>query len=290
MRGRTRTLQSKKYTQKKRKRFLAAGGIWAGCIIAVFTAIVCFLRYDSLLIHEVQVTGNRAVSADDVRSIVEAHLDQSLIGLLPNRSFFLYPAAEIVREIAEKIPRVETAHLVRHGDILSAEISERIPSAVLCHPAVKNSPAEACFMTDDTAFIYADAPALSGKIYIVMDIPDTAPAMTGEIAVGKTFMDMKQFRALMDLADGVTKLGLPIVRMTLKSDGDIELLAESNTEVFVRSAANYDQVLTNLMLFLEKAKQQPAKTPAKKSAAASSSADASMSRIDLRYGNSVFYK
>lgn len=269
MRSRTRSLQSKKYTHKKRKRTVFVVIIWLLIVGALCTAVILFFRLNGLQIHEVQIAGNRTVDSTEVLKIAEAHLNEFKLWFIPNRSYFVYPSEIISSEIAKQNPRIGDVQLVRHKDILSINITERVPSAVVCRN-------EKCFFTDENAFIYSAAPEQSSKIYIEYDVP----ASNASTTIGNEFISPKQFKALNDLATGITKLGLQVTKIVIDSSDDLTISTKSDTDVLVRYAESYDLALSNLSLFLEKAKQQ----------ARSKKEELKMTSIDLRYGNSVFYK
>jgi cell division septal protein FtsQ len=278
MARRKRTLQSKKYTHKKRKRTALAAGIWIVCIVACLSAIVFVLRFDKLLIHDVQIAGTVAVPSDQVKEIVDSYLGQSWLGMIPRTSYFMYPSAAIATAITSQIPRVDTVRLVRHGDILSVNITERVPSAVVCPIMPDGLPADAavgdCFFSDDSAFIYAKAPAQSGTIYVEFD--GDFNATTTVVSIGQAFMNAHQFVTLRKLTDDVSKIGLDIVKVNIMTDGDIDLTAKAGTVIHIRTAETYETVASNLQLFLDKIR--------------STKKASDISIIDLRYGNSVFYK
>ena len=269
MRGRARTLQSKKYLKKKRKHFIFMTVISIVCIVSLASAAVFFLRLDRLLIHEVQIVGNQAIKTEEIQKIVEEYLDGTSSLFIPRRSIFTYPSSQIASAIEAAFPRVDEVRPIRHGDILSVTVNERLPSAVVCDD-VTNDP---CYFSDEGALIYAQAPSESIRLY-------TNFIVTDKLVIDTEFMKKDQFAKLKTLADDFTKLGIPVAKVTVQDDGDIKFVSKTDVDVLVRQAASYEQTRNNLALFLEKLKQQDRNRKEQ----------TQLVQIDLRYGNSVFYR
>jgi cell division septal protein FtsQ len=232
--------------------------------------IVALSRLDALQITQVEVHGNRMVPSDQITAVANTDLDGFAAYFIPNRNMFIYPSARIAAELYAKFPQIDVARLVRRSGTLSIEIHERVPSAVVCAQHVDD-----CVLVDDTAFGYTPAPTASERVYVVFNIGATSSPLIANYA-----LDSKQFTALKALAEDVSKIGIPISKVELGNDSDISLIGQTGTIIRIKQANSYDQSFNNLSLFLDKFDQQTKPRKARNS----------FQQIDLRYGNSVFYK
>ncbi|MEY2664227.1 MAG: hypothetical protein RIT04_35 [Candidatus Parcubacteria bacterium] len=270
MAQRPRSLQSKKYIAKKRKRSLKIAGIVVFCVAALFSLIVFVLRIDAFQITTIQVSGNRGIETEQVKELVSAHIGAYYLGLIPKTNIFLYPADDIVLDLVASFIRIDGVRLARHGEILEVVVRERVPEAVVCWADLQRS---ACRFSDMHAITYAPAPEFSGKVYTEFVLPaGETPSQTEESA---PFMDPVLFQKYLEIAAGIEKFGFSVSTIYLYDDGDVVLKAytakSQETQFFIRGGDSAAMVLGNLGLFLGKAKGV-------------------FTQIDLRYGNSVFYK
>jgi hypothetical protein len=270
MAQRPRSLQSKKYIAKKRKRSLKIAVVVVVCVAALFSLIVFLLRLDSLQITTLQVSGNRGIETEQVKELVMGHISKKYLGVIPKTNIFLYPADEIILDLNSSFIRIDSVRLARHSEILEIIIRERMPEAVVCWT---DFPRSACRFSDMHAITYSPAPEFSGKVYTEFVLPvGESPAQLDE---RKSFIDSVTFQKYLEIAAGVEKLGFSVSTIYLYGDGDIVLKAytakSQETQLFIRGSDTAAMVVGNLGLFLGKAKGV-------------------FTQIDLRYGNSVFYK
>lgn len=262
-------------------------GIVLGVVafVSVVVALILLAKFEPLQIRDVNVEGSVSVPSSEVVSRAMDMLDGYYAGLIPRSNVFFYPKQEMTEAFIAKYPRLSGVNLSRSGRTLVVTLIERAPVAVICGNSAVNAGENAsgddeCFFSDETGYLLALAPKSSGSgdlsssLYRTIHIDK--PLVVGVVPISAALLaDMLHF------ADRLSsKLGYPIQSLTLRSDGDIIIDTEANTDIFLRSTDSFDTTYRNLSLFLEEAR---VRARVKKTSAV-------FSQIDLRYGNAVYYK
>lgn len=276
---RSRTLQSKSYLKKKRTRLVGLSVIWLIAILALLVGIIFLLRLSVFQIRDTEVSGNKVIPTGEIATLAQTKLDGMYLNYIPRTNVFFYPRQEILDIIKSTYPRLSAVAVARRGRTLNISIAEREPSAVMCTTADGLD----CFFVDTAAVPYAPASDFSDKMYIVIypdviDLVATGTAVsTTRNLLGTAFMSSDILRSILSFGKGMTKYGLPIQKILLQKDGDTVFVTATGTKVYIRARTSdgFDTAFANLGLFLDKIK---IKTHPK------------LDSIDMRYGNSIFYK
>ncbi len=213
-------------------------------------------------------------------------LDGYYAGVIPRSNVFFYPKQEMTEAFIAKYPRLSGVTISRSGRTVIVTLIERAPAAVICGNGNSDGDDE-CFFVDETGYLLALAPKSSGSgdlsssLYRTIHVEGAKNVAKKALAVGAVPIPPALLADMLHFADGLSsKLGYPIQSLTLRSDGDIVIDTEANTDIILRSTDSFDTTYRNLSLFLDEAR---VRARAKKTSAV-------FSQIDLRYGNAVYYK
>lgn len=248
--------------------------------IASFAAILGSLAYISrvsrLNISTVEITGNKFLDSEIIKTAVEKKLAGSyFFSLFPKTNILLYPKNKIKTELQNEFRRLKDINLsLRDGKILEVAVSERTPSFMWCGPAPfepgsKEKPK--CNFLDDSGFIFDEAPYFSGEVYFKFYGADLS-----EINFDKIISFKKT------LEEG----GLKPIALYLQANGDTKIFLSpkngTSTEPYLilKSDSDFEIVAENLRIALA---TEPLKTNFKNKYA-------SLLYIDLRFGNKVYFK
>lgn len=235
--------------------------------LGVFVAgLVFLLRLSVVQIKHIEVIGNKIVPSGEITASVQSQLDGFYFKYIPRTNIFFYPRQEILKNITSAYPRFNHVTVDRRAGTLRIGVVERVPAAIMC-----TMPHSAdCYLIDSEAIPYAAAPDFSEKIYVAIYSATST-------SLGTPFIAQDMLNSLLLFGQGMTKYGLPIKKILLPEGGDTIFVTATGTEVYIRSqtTAGFDTALTNLGLFLDKIKIK---------------IHPKLESIDMRYGNSVFYK
>jgi len=145
------------------------------CIIGCI-GLILFLVGSSMLsgmdiwtIHDVRVNGVQTLKSNTIEQNVRSYLEGTYIGLYSKRNAFLYPKDRIQHDMKKAFPRIKKIDLSLHSlTTLGVYVTERMPFARWC-PDVHNESKRVyntCYFIDDTGVVF---------------ISDETPARTTEI-------------------------------------------------------------------------------------------------------------
>ena len=143
------TLSSSEFHEKKKKARRRRLYIYIAGILALLALLTALSRQERFLISEVEVDGAKAVSQDEVVSIVQSRLGGYYLWLLPRSNFLIYPRRDIKKSLFREFPRFASIDLALEGTrLLSIVVVEREPFALYCASALLPENAFQCYFLD----------------------------------------------------------------------------------------------------------------------------------------------
>ena len=274
-----RELRHRRYS--KRRRLVVLLGLLFLVMVAGF---IYFARYPKFQLTKVVVSGNKIIDSEEVVNFTDTILDGDYLYIVPRRNAFLYPKNIIVKSLALKFPRFRNISVYRTSyNTLLVTVTEVRGRALWCGTNIAgldtNSP---CYFTDETGKIVSSAPNYSGNVY---------PRFFGGAIldnninpVGKTFVSTEQFQNLINFADQITALGLPVKAISVGTQNDDSLTIDlgSGKTALIRflADAKYSILAGNLSAALGKDVLKSALEKDK----------SNLQYFDLRFTNKVYYK
>lgn len=262
-----RKFTSERVRRARRRRLVILSVIYAMLVISVFLVVWQASYLSWMRIDSVVVSGTKALSHSDVFARVVPHLSGAYGGVFSKRNILLYPQHAITEDIATTFPRIDTVRVSRVGPhTIVVEVSERIPAALVCRRGGETE----CYLLDANGFIFSDAPRFSGNTYVVYS------ARLVEEPVGRRFLSSRGFAELHAFVQSLTGLALyahavavydNFYEMTVRVQG-------TDTHIIVSASMPYEETFRNLEAILSE----------------EDFSIGGVERIDLRFGNKVFFR
>ena len=290
--------QSKTFAHKRRNRLVWIVILSLVSITALTFACTKFFSLPAFEITSVRVFGADTDISATLQSAAEDVMNGSYVGLFDRSNAFIYPKNSIVSTLITLSPRIATVSVHRDGwNSLIITVSQKTPSALVCASLPDWSEGTAatdslnqCYFTDDTGFMFQQAPAFSGHIYNRYFIPFASDATTSDILAGTYATSTPEFRGLQNLYEGMKSLGLNPEGILVKDSGEYELYVDqiykdqkgdTQTDIFVvyfNDKRSFVDELQNFGSFwTAKVSNVHVTHP-------------HFEYIDVRYGSNVFYK
>lgn len=268
--------------RRRKLRILAALVvlILAGGIVYSVSELTYMPTY---AIDEVRVEGTENVPPRLVRAFVETKLNDGTHPIISRGNIFLYPKAEIAKNISEYFPRIFNAQISREGllaQAITVTVKERQPFAIWCQRIGNNEKAEGnrhteredeCFDMDEGGFVFAESAASTSTGMLVF----TGELATSSRPIGQTFLP-GQFAGVLALLNRLQDGGFPATSVSVENEQDF---AVSLAERFVLRAsfgADADSLVRNLQDVLSSDSLREKEN--------------TIEYVDLRFGNRVYYK
>lgn len=262
-----RKFTSERVRKARRQRVLALSVIYTLLGLSVFLVLwqlsyVPFMRIDT-----VSVVGTKALTYDEIFEIVAPHLSGAYGHVFSKRNVWLYPENAIRADFKKTFPRIDTLTLdIEDTHTLRITVTEREPKALLCE---KNNETE-CYFIDADGLVLAEAPQFSGDSYV------TYSATLADNPLGRRFLASSGFASLHAFVHSLSKLSLFPRDVTVLGDSfEIVVRVQLHTVHIVISATlPFEESYRNLEAILHEEDFNIE----------------SVSRIDLRFGNKVFFE
>ncbi len=266
--GNKNALHTPEFHKKKlRERYIR---ITIGVLILIVVVGVptFFLRQERFLISTVQVQGNEITKSEEIEKIIQNDISGDYLWLIPRSSVLLYPNNKIKNDILRQIPRLISLNLsLTDSRTLLVTIVERKPFALYCVGEMK------CFFLDQTGYIFSEAPAFSGGVYMIYS---TVPVF--ETPLGKNLVPANDFVALSTFIKSLPALNLNPQSLLIQN-GEEHLTLSSGGIIMWKASANFETLRSSLESFLSDPSFTKESKPLEK-----------ILYIDLRLGNKIFYK
>ncbi len=269
--GRSRTLQSAKYTQKKRRKMLIMALATLASILIAITIVILVIRLPFLQINSINVSGVHTIDAELVKKIAQTEIANSYLYLLPKQSIILYPKQDIEKKLMVSVAKIESVMVsIVNMSLLNIDITERGPSVIICEGYRED--------LDDSKCSYADQYAIAYEKIASSTINSDLFRYYANSPI-----DIKKFGELQKFVSDIKKAGIIANGMLIGEDGGFELYIEnadqSSATVYFDDRTSFDRTKTNLVIFWQNAINKKiglSKVP-------------NFDYINLRFGNNVFY-
>lgn len=287
-------LKKKKNKELRRKMFLLI--IF---LILILVGLSFLSRWQKLNINDIEVSGNKVIDTDEIKSIANKDISGYYFGIFPKTNFLLYPRGEIEKELTDKYKRIkDISFSLKNLTTLDISLTERtalymycgdkinltsdLPSDILSLSSVLPEDNK-CYFMDDSGYIFDEAPYFSGEVYLkfygTTDI-NSAGDPSG------SYFSQSNFAKLITLKNTLEEINIKPAIFYIEENGDIEMFLTSSSEtqmgpeIIFKTDSDFEQIAENLQTVLT---TDPFQTEFKNKYS-------SLLYIDLRYGNKVYYK
>lgn len=277
---RTRTLQSTKYLQKKRKKsFLNISLISLG-VLCFLVAFILILRLPSLQISKIEIVGVKTLSADVLSLEAMKSLSGQYVNLIPKTSSLLYSPDDIELGLKSSFKKIASIMIERENvSTLKIKIVESTPEAMVCEGYRDEENQNKCYFLDKNAYIFDDATQISDGVYVKYFTGHTSTTTS----IGDYFLDKEKFVQLQNFVETIKSYGIPIAGILVGEAGSFELYVknqdQSITVVYFDDRTPFDKTSSNFLAFWQNALDHKIGT----------TTVPIFDYINLRFGNNVFY-
>lgn len=239
------------------------------CVAILGVALYGFSR-PRFRIETIEVLGAARVAKLRVANAVEQELLGSYLGMIPKSHTLLYPKSAIKDRLLHQFPPFSQVSVsLRNLAALRVVVREREPVALWC--------ARECVYIDEEGVAFAVAERDASRAYYRLEGAAT------EVALGTTLIGKKRLARLILFLRQLETLALAPERVVLRAVGDIEVgdievADESGVRLLLREG-EYERALSHLQVLLLEDGVLPRSEEA-----------LSVTYIDLRYGNKVYFK
>ncbi|MFZ1019786.1 MAG: hypothetical protein WAN61_02255 [Minisyncoccia bacterium] len=245
-------------------------------ILIVFIFAIYLSRLNSLNISDIEISGNKVVDTEMIKTVAQRELAGKYFGLFPKSNILFYPQNKIKNGLQNQFQRLENINLsIQNNKILEISVEERTPEYLWCEMVP-----EKCYFVDDNGYIFDTAPYFSGDVYFKLyggtDINADNP-------LGSYFLK-QNFQSLISFKDMLEKMGLKPISLSSADNGDIQMSLDGGTasapEIVFNMNSDLETVAENLETALT---TEPLQSEF-------ATKYTSLQYIDLRFGNKVYYK
>jgi hypothetical protein len=209
---------------KERRKKIFVKSLWVLFALVVFLiALALVSSIDSLVVKKVEVRGNEIVSEEDVSDAAFSVLSQNRFLIFAGENKFLYSKRALEEGIKKAIPRILSLSIVREGDKLLIDITERQRMYLWCGEEaptrVISGISRDCYFLDKSGFIFDSSPGFSSGVYFTF-----YSKLNNENPVGQYVLNFDLLKDVESLISGLKDLGLSAHSLVSKDDGQYELL------------------------------------------------------------------
>lgn len=265
------TIRSPRLAKKRKQQLWIKISVYVVAVL-MFCAVPPLLSHiPALTIRDVYIEGNVVVSSTDIDAYVRKHITGSYLSLFSRANIFLYPKETIERGVLKDVPRLESVSISFHNmHSIDVVVKEREPLAVWC-----TQDNASCAFIDAQGVVFAQAPTFSGTLYTIYVKEDD-----GTFVLGDRVIDPHVFERLRTMVGRINGLGFSIERVSILTDGDIELHTVHGGVIMLSSQDDFDTVFG----YIESLMNDPATIQ---------NPDTFVSEftyIDVRFGKKIFLK
>ncbi len=265
--GNKNALHTPEFHKKKlRERYIRIT-VGVLILIVVIGAPIFFLKQERFLISTIQIQGNEITKSEELENIIRGHISGNYLWLIPRSSVLLYPNNKIKSDILRQVPRLISINLsLTDSRTLLVTILERKPFALYCVHEMQ------CFFLDQTGYIFSEAPAFSGGVYMIYS---TVPVL--EAPLRQNLIPVNDFVALASFIKSLNILNLEPQNLLIQ-DNAYHLTFLGGGTLIWKVGDNLENVFSRLESFLTGV----VLTKEKKTLS-------DILYIDMRFGNKVRY-
>ena len=254
--------------EKRRRAKQWRVGAIAILVIVFFAGIAYVSHLPALTVSNITVSGEQAVSADNIINTARAAMQGSYFFLIPKTNAFFYPAPKMEKDILATYPRVASTTIQARGLTgIAITIVERQPHALWC------SAPETCYLVDEHGFIFDSATGFSGNAYISYET-----LLQQGNAIGQYVLPQDAFTKtdtfLMQLKNDV---GITPEKLVVVSPIEADIYLASGGRIMYDRTQDLSLVFNNIQTVFTSSEMTPQK-------------QATLEYADFRYGNKVYYK
>ena len=219
------------------------------------------LSYEGLRINTVHVETDGVLTQEELMTAVTGILDDRHALFIPNDTI-LFSGVRIVREeVKNMFPRIERVESKRPSTrAVTFVVKERVPAALWCGDVVpeiaystslqqQHATEEAwgaCYLMDDTGFVYAKAPIFTGNVFLRLYGP-----LERATPIGQHFIEQNEFKRWVEFTSHLAENNLTVRAILFVDERDCELYLSNGLRVLIPRNEELEQVRNRLVSAME---------------------------------------
>lgn len=231
---------------KRRRLFYIRCSIILFLLFFLIFTIAIISGHDKIIIKEINVSGNAAVSTDSILAVVNKSLTGRYYYLFAKNNFLIFPRFKIKEDLFREIKTLKEINISwQDWQKISIDIIERKPHTTWCGIAPEIA-IEPCYFIDKTGYLYSTAPNFSGNLFI----RNYGQISTSTGPVGQYFLYPNQYALIYNLIDILNENNLKVSAVYL--DGQVfNFYLENGPKIIFNTTSNLNLVFGNLFSALE---------------------------------------
>ncbi len=244
-------------------------------VLSLVIGLAIFSGHEKIRIQTIIVSGNAAVSADDVLAVANRDMAGRYFYLFSRSNSLIFPRFKIKKDLLSEIKTIKDLDISWDDwQQISIKITERKPYSVWCGNDMKITDAK-CYFVDKEGYIYGEAPAFSGSIFIKdYGLADQADAPVSGNGIGRYYLPRQVYMQIFRLVGLLDQINIKVISVYF--DGtDYKFGLESGPEIIFNDKSTFESSFSNLFSAIET-----------KNLDLENNAD-KISYIDLRFDNKI---
>ncbi|MFA6301273.1 MAG: hypothetical protein WC609_02895 [Candidatus Paceibacterota bacterium] len=266
--------------KRRRKVILVKIILFALVFVFVFGSLAFLSGLKSLNINSIEITGNKIIETEMIRTAVEQTIYGKYLWLFPKSNLLIYPKNSIKHNLQNSFRRIGSIDLtIKDSQTLVVNMTEREAKYVWCGDVLPeaNDDNQKCYFMDSAGYLFDEAPYFSGEVYFKFYGKVDAP-------LGAYYFK-QYFEHLIAFKEALVNMGLRPVALYIINYDEAHMFLSRGTSLaepkiifnpsgdFKNTEENLDAAL-NTEPLLSKFKNEYS----------------SLQYIDLRFGNKVYDK
>jgi hypothetical protein len=261
---------------KRRRKRLIALGIFLLLVLLLALGASYAAHMPQLRIAAIEIGGEKEMPEQLVADRVREILSDDSWRFIPRDSILFYNKEAIQRAVVADFPRLRFASVGRESwfsNTLVVTIDERSPLARWCPSATLGTEVQACFVLDETGFIYAEDSATavrpSSEYVFSGGIPEDG------VPIGRVFSP-GHLPGLLALLERLADAGFAAQGASIENEQDFLVPLDRGFSIKASFGSDVGGLVRNLELVLNSETLQGRQDD--------------LEYVDLRFGNRVYYK
>ena len=273
--GRSRTLQSAKYLEQRRKKNIFAGIVLFACIFIVLSLVVFIFRLDTLQISTIGFSGVSNISIEELEQKVIESMQGNYLFLIPKSNIVFYSKDKIKNKLIESFKEFDSVSVKSSGlSSVIVSIVERRPNAIVCNgfkdDSLDNFENDNCLNVDSNGYVYSKVNEKDNN-----DYPRYYLSSDSLISIGESLLNKEKFINLKSFVNDIKVSGISVKGILIGDDGSYELYFKnfdgSTAVIYFDDKTPLTNTSSNFIAFWN------------------ASSKKNFDYINLRFGNNIFY-
>jgi len=237
---------------RRRRLFFVRSSIVLFFLFIMTISLAIFSGHEKVKIQTIIVSGNAAVSSDEVLALVNRDMAGRYLYLFAKSNSLIFPRFQIKKDLLNEIKTINSVDISwEDWQTISISITERKPHSVWCGQDIKVLE-QKCFFIDKGGYIYSDAPSFSGDIFIknygatVLDLDD----ISNISYIGNYFLPAATYQQIFSLIQILEQSSIKVVALSF--DGyDYKFILKSGPEIIFNDKTDFALSFGNLFTAIE---------------------------------------